>query len=327
MLYSIPFEEAQKNFVENPYSRWFALNDANPNHAVQRMRTGILYPGTTGRHRLSKEDSVFTIGSCFAREVEKALHAHGFNVLSLVTEDDKEARGRTDNVNRYNTYSILHELSEAAEGAPLRDDSFVRVANGNYVDLHSHPLFGPLPLESARAIRSWLTSYFRRALDASVVTVTLGLIEAWYDKQIERYINFAPIWGSSQNKVPLLDEPGRFEFHVLDFEQNMANLEKVYALLEKYNPDCKIIVTVSPVRLSATFTNRDITVANTLSKSMLRTCAETWQRMHPEKIDYFPSYEMADLSDRTEVWGPDGIHVYGKFVNEIMAHFKAKYIE
>ncbi len=327
-IFDIPFDEAQDNLRSNNFSRWYSKNDPKPENAVERMKTGTIKPLVNANHALKSTDTIFTIGSCFARNVERALNEVGFNVTSLGSEEELAAvKGKSDYMNRYNTYSILHELQNAAGMIDLPDDiAFSRTSNGRYVDFYSHPILEPTSLEFVKAARQWLTSYFARAFTADVVTVTLGLIECWYDHKAGRYINFAPIFGSSDQKTQLITESDRFSFRVLSYEENMENLEAVYNLLVQKNPNVKIIVTVSPVRMSATFTKRDVAVANTLSKATLRTVAEAWQQRHPERIDYFPSFEMATLSDPRKVWGPDGMHVYSVFVNEIMAHFKEVYV-
>lgn len=327
-LYDIKFGQAQENLKSSAYSRWYSRSDPSPENAVERMKTGVIRPKVNANHQLSQTDTIFTIGSCFARNVEFALNESGFRVTSLVGQTEMAIKGKSDYLNRYNTASILHELRAAAGFEALPDElGFAMTADGRYVDLHSHPIIEPTTFDFVKGAREWLTSYFARAFAADVVTITLGLIECWYDKKTGKYINFAPIFGNSNQKTPLLSDDDRFEFHVLSYEENMENLEAIHDLLVKKNPNVKIIVTVSPVRLSATFTERDVVVANTLSKAMLRTCAESWQRKHPERIDYFPSFEMATLSDPRKVWGPDGMHVYKVFVDEIMSHFKNVYVK
>lgn len=327
-LYDIDFREAQQNLKSSPFARWYSKNDPQPENAVERMKTGVIRPKVNANHVLSQDDTIFTIGSCFARNVERSLDEIGFKVSSLVGPEETAIKGKSDYLNRYNTFSILHELRNAAGLSDQSGDSgFAKTSDGRYTDLHSHPIIEPTNLDFVRSAREFLTSYFARAFTADVVTITLGLIECWYDKETGKYLNFAPIFGSSGQNTPLLSDNGRFCFRVLSYEENMENLEAIHDLLVEKNPNVKIIVTVSPVRLSATFTQRDVVVANTLSKSMLRTCAESWLRKHPERIDYFPSFEMAILSDPRRVWGPDGMHVYKVFVDEIMAHFKDVYIK
>jgi hypothetical protein len=50
-----------------------------------------------------------------------------------------------------------------------------------------------------------------------------------------------------------------------------------------------------------TFSTMDIVVANTWAKSLLRAVAQEWAAAH-ENVDYFPSYEIVQNSDRAAVW-------------------------
>jgi hypothetical protein len=70
----------------------------------------------------------------------------------------------------------------------------------------------------------------------------------------------------------------------------------------------------------------DVVVANTYGKSLLRTVAEEWAAAH-ENVDYFPSYEIVQNSDRAAAWEPDLRHVTGAAVQHIMDLFVRKYIE
>jgi len=69
-----------------------------------------------------------------------------------------------------------------------------------------------------------------------------------------------------------------------------------------------VILTVSPVPLQITQRPIDVMVANTYSKSVLRTAAETAVAKLPF-VTYFPSYESVTLSDRKIAWLDDLIHV------------------
>ncbi len=62
--------------------------------------------------------------------------------------------------------------------------------------------------------------------------------------------------------------------------------------LRAINPDVRMILTVSPVPLIATYENRHVLVSTTYSKSVLRVAAEMIYRNNPEWVEYFPSYEI-----------------------------------
>ena len=53
----------------------------SPKHDGARLYP-LVSPAVTPQFSISAKDSVFAIGSCFARNLEGALHAAGMNVLS-----------------------------------------------------------------------------------------------------------------------------------------------------------------------------------------------------------------------------------------------------
>jgi GSCFA family len=75
-----------------------------------------------------------------------------------------------------------------------------------------------------------------------------------------------------------------------------------------------------------TFSTMDIVVANTWAKSLLRAVAQEWAAAHAN-VDYFPSYEIVQNSDRAAAWQPDLRHVRGAGARHIMKLFLQKYLE
>ena len=61
----------------------------------------------------------------------------------------------------------------------------------------------------------------------------------------------------------------------------------------------------------------DIVVANSWAKSLLRAVSQEWAAAH-SNVDYFPSYEIVQNSDRREMWEDDLRHVKGAGVQHIM---------
>jgi hypothetical protein len=96
--------------------------------------------------------------------------------------------------------------------------------------------------------------------------------------------------------------------------------------MEYGHPDLHILLTVSPVPLLATFTGRDVVIANTFSKSVLRTVAEEWAA-DKVNVNYFPSYEIVCNSQRDVAWQDDLRHVKAEAVNSIMDQLKRCYVE
>jgi hypothetical protein len=85
-------------------------------------------------------------------------------------------------------------------------------------------------------------------------------------------------------------QPGRYEFHLTSFTENLAKLEAVCALRTQYgHPDVHIVVTVSPVPVEDTISTMDSIVTNTRAKSLLRAVVHERAAGHAN-VDYFPSY-------------------------------------
>lgn len=330
-LFRLPFQKAQENYsTGNRYARWASMTTPHPDHAKSRLQSPVFKPGVNVSRKVSRTDAIFTVGSCFARNAETALARRGFRVTSRANGENfagPEAKG-TGWANRYNTSSILREFEWASGEREFPTEAIYQTRFWRYVDLHSHQIVPPEPHKVVVERRRRLNKYFARAFSANLVTITLGLTECWFDLRLNDYINFVPnLAAVLKKKKPLLSDPERFEFRVLDFQENMENLERLFAVLKRNNPRCHIVVTVSPIALAGTFTERDVVVANCMSKATLRTCAETWQSLHRGEIDYFPSYEMATMSERSIVMQEDFAHVQRPFVDEIMAHFAASFFE
>jgi hypothetical protein len=76
--------------------------------------------------------------------------------------------------------------------------------------------------------------------------------------------------------------------------------------------------------MSATFTDKDVIVANTDSKATLRAAAAAFveQRAHAH---YFPSYEMVTHSDPRLAWRPDRLHVGLNMIAHVVSTFVDTY--
>jgi hypothetical protein len=87
----------------------------------------------------------------------------------------------------------------------------------------------------------------------------------------------------------------------------------------------RVLITTSPVFIARTFTGDDVIVANTHSKSVLRAVAGELSEKY-EGVDYFPSFEIAMLTRRPEVWEDDLTHVQPNFIARIMQHVTNAYV-
>ena len=322
--------EAVGNYRENPAGIWYTdradPEDAAGKYAFQRLRHTWFTPNVVPKFKLSRDDKFYAIGSCFARGIESSLTSQKITVESAALEfarlqpanNEPSGLGFT---NKYNTYSILNELRWALDpGAIFPQESIVEVTKTTWYDPHTNPSLGLVDLNETLERRSTMQAVTRRIQHCRAVIITLGLAEVWRDVKADVFINRTPI--PSLVKT----QPGRYEFHLTNFAENWANLEAIYALLTRYgHPDVRIVVTVSPVPLMNTFSTMDIVVANTWAKSLLRAVAQEWADAHPN-VDYFPSYEIVQSSDRAAVWERDLRHVKGAGTQHIMELFLRNYI-
>ncbi len=329
-IYTRTAQEARRNFETNAGSRWHKAgalaNETGGKLAFQRLSRSPFTPFIAPKFKIQRDDKLFAIGSCFARGIEAALLARKMDVLSAAPEFASfqpaskltTALGYT---NKYNTYSIYNELRWALEPkATFPADSVVDVGDGLYYDPHTNPALELTNLDETLRRRSIVREVNARTRQCRVVIITLGLVEVWRDVVADTFINTTPIPEAFRH------HPNRYEFRVTSFSDNLDNLEKIHALLMAFgHQQLQIIVTVSPVPLMATFSEEDVVVANTYSKSLLRTAAQEWAFAH-DNVHYFPSYEIVQNSERSTTWLEDLRHVQGKTVHHIMDFFLRYYI-
>ena len=267
-------------------------------------------------------DRFFCIGSCFARNVEEHLIYRGIDVLSRrIVSPRNEWPGPRPNgmVNKFTTQSMAQEVDWLFDPPADIPATLAETPQG-WFDLNLCPGVAPVPLERAVERRLYLMEdYFDRLRQADVVIVTLGLNEVWRDLSSGLYLNTAPsLWSARK-------APDRFVLEITGVEENVAALERLYARLKALNPLMRVIVTVSPVPMSATFSGRDIAVANMYSKSTLVSAAQSFCAGR-EDVDYFPSYELVSLSPRAVAYGADTLHVTNAVVGSVMEQFLRAYM-
>ncbi len=330
-LQSFDSGSAAKNFGENPHARWYKngidVRDVTGNFAVQRLAQPVFRPTVPPSPlRVDPRDEMFAIGSCFARGIELAMVQRGFAVPSYADEfdafevanDQVTGRGFT---NKYTTFAIENEIRWAIDpAAPFPVESLVDLPDGTTIDPHTNPTLKWVDRATTLERRSIIADVYARLRRTRIVVMTLGLVETWFDEWAGCYLNMTPI------AIMREMHPDRYRFEVTSFDQNAAALERAVSTLNAHgHPDVQMIVTVSPVPLMATFSDRDVVLANAYSKSLLRTVAEEAAAAH-ENVHYFPSYEIVTQSHRDLAWGEDGRHVRDEVVADIMSLFVATFV-
>jgi hypothetical protein len=310
--------------------------------AMARIRSGAdtaRWPGAGGRperlegaaevacspsFEIGPDDLIFTAGSCFARNIEFRLAEVGFVTPMYSHEIVRGLEALGEHVpffNKYNVAVIRHELAWAAgEELETRELALLPSSDGQLVDALLNPRRkAGSPADQVRALRAYAEALYGRFAECRVVVITLGLAEIWRDRRS----------GLALNKTPpeslIRAEPDRFVLQVMDYGEILAELEAIHAVLSRHgHPDFRMLATVSPVPLMATFRDVDVLAANAYSKAVQRAALEAFVQAR-DNVDYFPSYETVTLSDRRLAFDEDNRHVLGPVVDRVVDRFLAAY--
>ncbi|MEU3187611.1 GSCFA domain-containing protein [Streptomyces sp. NPDC006923] len=266
-------------------------------------RSAVAEPDTLGigdlwtpKFAIGQDDPVLTAGSCFARHIGRALLEQGMNWHDAepappgLTEDERRARHygvfsfRTGNI--YTAATLLQWLTWAHDTATPPDG--VWSENGRHYDAY-RPAVEPDGYESAEALsaarQATLAAIRRAVAEASCLIFTLGLTEAWQDRADGTVHPVCP--GTVRGTF----DAERHVFHNYTFDEVHRDLSAAVALARTANPGLRVLLTVSPVPLTATATGGHALTATTYSKSVLRAVAGQLAQEH-DHVDYFPSYEL-----------------------------------
>jgi hypothetical protein len=284
-----PGETGMKNpYLSQPTSAFWA-------RAVSRVSRVDFDPVVEPKFQIEASAKVATAGSCFAQHI--ANHMRKIGLTPMITEwPHAEFVGSAEDFH-YGVYTARYgniytarqmlQLFQRAFGQFTPVDVTWRDKAGAYVDPF-RPLipegFASQPeLDHDRARHlAAVRAMFR---EANVIVFTLGLTESWRSRLD------GAVFPSCPGTAAGTWDPERYEFVNFGVSDIVADLEKFRELLATVNPDCRIILTVSPVPLVATATDQHVVVATTYSKSALRVAAEEFAR-GKDNVDYFPSYEM-----------------------------------
>jgi hypothetical protein len=299
-------------------------------------RTGVAEPGLQGltdlwnsRWKLPSDTKFATFGSCFAQHISRAMKArkvawvdgepapwgvspelaaeYGYGVFSA----------RTANIYSAAQFRLLLSLA-AGHGDP--NFPVVWHDGDRYRD-SLRPIIEPAGFASlAEALasrRSMLRGLARAVTAADVVIFTLGLTEGWEDA--DTGLPFAVCPGTMGGRF----DPDRHRFVNYRAAEIRDDLEACLAHIRELNPDARLLLTVSPVPLTATASGQHVLLATTRSKSVLRGVAGEMVDDNPH-VDYFPSYEIiTGAPTASQFFEPNLRGVRPEGVATVMQHFFA----
>jgi hypothetical protein len=289
-----------------------------PSKANDRVRQGLVFPLLRPKFYLSPGERIFTLGSCFARNIERTLPSE----FVLPTREygvpqNEWPHGPTGILNEYNPGTMCRRIEFAAQRRSV-EALCVAGSDESAIDLLLPDAAGVASLTRVLQRRQEIDSVYHALFGCSAIIVTLGLIEAWYDTEAEMYLNRMPPPKSATS------DPGRYQLHILDVEQTFALVDRTIKALLQIGIR-KILLTVSPVPFYSSFSGDDAIVANTYSKSVLRASANRAWKLYSE-VDYFPSYEMVILGGPS-AYADDNIHVANDVVAKVTSYMVENYVK
>ena len=264
--------------------------------AVAEQGPGLL-PVAGDFLRLNRQDKVMTAGSCFAQHIGRHLAAAGHNYLvtehahPVIPPEVAHAAGYGVFTARYgNVYTTrqLVQLIDRAYGRFVPTEPSWEGPDGTLIDPF-RPTIQPGGFgseEELAADRARHFAFVREALESlDVLVFTLGLTETWVSRKDGAAFPLCP--GVAGGTF----DPARHAFVNLRAAAVRADLGGAIARLRAVNPGARVLLTVSPVPLTATASGNHVLAATTYSKSVLRAAAQETAEDLPD-VHYFPSYEI-----------------------------------
>jgi len=282
----------------------------------------------TPKFELSPDDPILTAGSCFARHIGRTLLELGMNWRDAepappgLTREQRAERQygmfsfRTGNI--YTAAMLRQWFGWATGTGTPGTESWP--GDGRHYDPF-RPAVEPAGFDSAEAMlaaRADTLAAIRAALaEARCLVFTLGLTEAWQER------GTGVVYPSCPGTVRGSFDADRYEFVNHDFARVRADVLAAAELARAVNPELRLLLTVSPVPLTATATGAHVLTANTYSKSVLRAVAGQLAAEH-EHIDYFPAYELiTGVAFRGAFFEPNLRDVTAEGVQFVMRRFTA----
>jgi len=216
---------------------------------------------------IDKQTPVTAFGSCFAHYLSDYLINRGYNVFARNL--DLQAHIVRFGEGMVNTFAIRQQFEWALGERDFPENLW----------------FGP-DKEIAAVDPEIRAQTYEIINSTKVFIITLGLAEIWYDK-----ISGDAFWRAIPDY--LFDE-NRHGFRLSSPDENYLNLIQIVRMARKLDSAAKIIFTLSPIPLMATFRAISCSTANSVSKATLRVAVDQLMREHAgdDGLFYFPSYEL-----------------------------------
>ena len=256
----------------------------------------------TGENRswLHHSDSVVLLGSCFSDNMGGKMHGALINALV-------NPMGTL-----YNPMSIASGVQRLIDCRPMAgQELFMQSGVWNSYDFHSRYSL-PDKLVTLDRMNQRIELGHKTLRQAQLLTITLGTAIVYRLRSTGQVV-------ANCHKVPQHE----FERRMASVPEMAQVLDGMLTALHQFNPNLRIIFTVSPIRHIA-----DGLDVNSLSKASLRVAIQNAIVSHQEYCDYFPAYEIMldDLRDY-RFYTSDMVHPSDVAVEYIWQAFQATYLD
>jgi len=274
---------------------------------------------------------IATAGSCFAQHISRHLKKNGYSVLDVeppppaLPENLHQKFGFSMYSARYgNIYTVrqLLQLSQEVAGERCPQD-YIWEKEGKFYDA-LRPAVDPEGLNSPEEVVTQRKSHISKLKELfgslDLFIFTLGLTEMWVHKESGTVYPTAPgaLVGDFNEKIYEFQNP-----HFGLINKDMNEFVQVLRCI-RCGKHFKIILTVSPVPLTATASKRHVLASTVYSKSTLRSIAGLWA--DKPFVDYFPSYEIVTNPRMHSSAFSDNLRsVRDETVEIVMKHFFAEH--
>lgn len=318
--------------AEHPYS-------SLPDHrfwrkAVTSLPPFALDPVLSTPFKIAVTDKVATGGSCFAQEIAQRLKASGFHyyLAERPPEDMSAAEAERRNYSMYScrygnlyTTTALLQLFDRAYGAlEPQLEHWIRQEDGRIVDPFRPSIEpdGYASVDDMLAERERHFAAVRKMFETlDVFVFTFGHTESWRCKSDGAVLQQAPgvaggVW-----------DPSLYAFHNMTVADVVRDFLASVDRIRSVNANARIILTVSPVGIIATYENRHVIEANSAIKAILRAAADEVVRARPN-IAYFPSYDLATVAPNASRFYRDDVRRISHFgISQTMRLFFEHFTE
>jgi hypothetical protein len=219
---------------------------------------------------INYQDRIMLVGSCFTEHIGNALAESKFRVL------------QNPNGILFDSYSVAKSLvSYVRDRRYSRQDFFYLNELWHSWDHHSR--YSNLDVDEAvRQVNRSQEQAHRFLRTATWLIVTLGSSFSYRLTELSGQVQDGRTGVANCHRAPAQ----WFNKHLLETDETIAALENCYRELKQFNPELRLIFTVSPVRHL-----RDGLVENNRSKARLIEAVHSMTDRYPD-IYYFPAYEL-----------------------------------